>query len=157
MGCLEFCTSENSNLTKLLDGYGKTGVRLTPSCLDCSDDEQISVLIQQIKEADVAWDLFGSIPCDPWSTWQAMNLHIHGEPYAKDLEKRRAESRKILANFIRLTKTIRERGGRVAFEWPRHASGWKLPELQQLIVDLNLYIADCDGCAFGMTDRANHC
>ena len=51
-GCLEFCTSEGSNLTKVLDGYGKTGVRLTPASLDCSDDEQISVLIQQIKEAE---------------------------------------------------------------------------------------------------------
>ena len=81
-----------------------------------------------------------------------MNVHVHGEKYSKDLENRRKVFRKILSNFIRLAKTIKSKGGRIAFEWLRYASGWKLPELQGLISDLELYIADCDGCAFGMTN-----
>ena len=52
----------------------------------------------------------------------------------------------------RVAEAVRKQGGRIAFEWPRHATGWKLPELQQLITDLNLYVCDCDGCAFGLSN-----
>ena len=65
-GCIEFCTSEDSNLYKVVEGYGKQGVQLSPNSLDCSDNEQVDIIIQQVKESSAAWDLFGSIPCDSW-------------------------------------------------------------------------------------------
>jgi hypothetical protein len=79
-----------------------------------------------------------------------MSVHRHGEEYRKKLERKRQESKKIRRNFARVAEAIHEKGGRIAYEWPRHASGWKLPELLKLISDFDLYTVDCDGCAFGM-------
>ena len=80
-----------------------------------------------------------------------MCSHRHGPDYDRKLEERRKESRNKLRNFVRIAKAVTRKGGRVAYEWPRHATGWKLPELQQMIKDLDMYIVDCDGCAFGVT------
>ena len=38
----------------------------------------------------------------------------------------------------------------MSFEWPRHATGWHLSELQRFITKWGLYTADFDGCSFGM-------
>jgi hypothetical protein len=79
-----------------------------------------------------------------------MSIHRHGEEYRRKLERRRRESRKILKNFMRVAEAVSSKGGRIAYEWPRHATGWKLPELLKFIGDFGLYTVDCDGCAFGM-------
>ena len=151
-GCIEFCTSERSTLTTVLEEYGKVGVRLTPEFIDCANDTAIDILVAQLGEPGACYDLFGSIPCDPWSSWQSMCLHTQGPEYAVELERRRHHSRQVFRNFRRVAEAARAHGGRIAFEWPRHATGWKLPEVQQLITDLNLYVCDCDGCAFGLSN-----
>ena len=43
-------------------------------------------------------------------------------------------------------------GGHIAFEWPRGCHGWKIPELIAFIKRHNLFVAEPDGCAFGLTD-----
>ena len=41
---------------------------LTAELLDCSDDEAMDILEEQLSQEGVTWDIFGSIPCNPWST-----------------------------------------------------------------------------------------
>ena len=97
-------------------------------------------------------DLWGSIPCDPWCSWQYVNCAKHGEPYRRKLALSQKKSRKILRNFIRCAEQILAQGGHVAFEWPRGSRGWALPELVKFIRKHNLFVAEPDGCALDMKD-----
>ena len=58
----------------------------------------------------------------------------------------------MLQNFVEIGDAVLAAGGHVSFEWPRHCSGWILPELMYFIHRHNLFVADVDGCACGMTD-----
>ena len=136
--CIEFCTFEDSNLGVVLGEHKLDILRLTTDFYDCSDDKLQSELREQVKQTPGV-DLWGSIPCTAWSTWQHMSLHVQGPEYVETLHKARLLSRKILRNFIKLADIVLENGGRVAFEWPRYATGWHLAELQNFIVKYNLF------------------
>ena len=97
--------------------------------------------------------LWGSLPCTPWSTWQYMAIHIHGDPYARKLNRQKAESLSLLANFVELAREVRKNGGHVSFEWPRHATGWMQPQVMSMITEFQMYEATFDGCRFGLTDK----
>ena len=122
----------------------KMGLRLTTDFLDCANNDLIDMLIDQICVSPVAWDMLGSIPCDPWSTWQSMCIHWHSQAYRDQLQALTKNSKKILHNFIRVAKSVHAAGGRIAYEYP---------ELQRLSQELDLYVADCDGCSFGTTNQ----
>ena len=68
----------------------------------------------------------------------------------KELDAKRAESRRMLMAFIRVAAMIYHMGGEVSFEWPRYAS---LPELIALIEQFALINTLCDGCAFGLLSK----
>jgi hypothetical protein len=59
----------------------------------------------------------------------------------------------MLRHFIRSAEIVINKGGLIAFEWPRHCKGWILKELQNFISKHNLYEALCDGCAFNMKNE----
>ena len=40
--------------------------------------------------------------------------------------------------------------GHIAFEWPKGAKGWLLPELVAFMKRHKLFMAECHGCFFGM-------
>ena len=40
----------------------------------------------------------------------------------------------------------------MCFEWPRGCSGWSIPELVKFIKKYDLFVAEPDGCAFGLKD-----
>ena len=80
-------------------------------------------------------------------------LHKYGAPYARDLEKRRAVSRRMLSRFIYLAEIVLKQGGEVSFEWPRFCTEWQLPELINFIVNWDPYTCAVDGCAFGLKDK----
>ena len=81
-------------------------------------------------------------------------LITQGPAYEKNLAAKRLESRRMLMAFIRVAAMAYHLGGEISFEWPRYASGWSLPELIALIVQFGLIDALCDGCAFGLVNRA---
>ena len=97
-------------------------------------------------------DLWGSLPCDPWSQWQTLNVHQYGQAFADDLEARRQKSRALIKKFCNLARVVARRGGRVSFEWPRFCMGCSDQELQKLIRDLDMVVVDFDGCQVGLTD-----
>jgi len=149
--CIEFCTAENSTLGATAEKYGLNVIRLTEQFGNCADSAFIEQLLEQVK-AKPGVDIWGSIPCTAWSSWQHMCAHIHGPEYRKQLQRARLLSRKILKHFIKVAEVILQNGGRIAFEWPRHATGWHLDELRNFITKWDLKSATFDGCYFGMTN-----
>ena len=55
-----------------------------------------------IIEDNPGCDLWASIPCGPWSTWQYVNLSIHGAEFASHLNDLRRNSQVMFAAFLRL-------------------------------------------------------
>ena len=96
--CVEFCTFEDSSLGVVLGEHKLDVLRLTTDFYDCSDDKLQSELRGQVKQTPGV-DLWGSIPCAAWSTWQHMSFHVQGAEYVETLRKARLLSRKFLWNF----------------------------------------------------------
>ncbi len=139
---------------KVSEKYGLRHVRLHRNFIDLSSEEQCQHLFSQLENEKGAIALWGSIPCTVWSTWQNMAIHKYGKAYKERLEKRRTHSRKMLENFIRAAEIVlSKKHGTVSFEWPRHCSGWELPELTAFIQKHNLTEACMDGCAMGLTNN----
>ena len=84
-----------------------------------------------------------------------MNIATRGPAFQKELDVKRAESRRMLMAFIRVAELIYHMGGEISFEWPRHASGWSLLEMVALIEQFGLMDALCDSCAFGFVSKDN--
>ena len=148
---IEFCTSSDSMMGKVGKDLGVHVIRCSENHLNVESDETIKVL-DGIIETKPGADLWGSLPCGPWTQWQTLNVHLYGDDFADRLAERRKESRRLVKRFCRLARAIARKGGRVTFEWPRHCVGWALQELQKLIRDLNMMIVDFDGCQVGLTD-----
>ena len=99
---IDFCCSENSSLGKANEERSIGHIRLTEKSSDMANLEEIKDLLKVMKLFPGA-DLWGSIPCSPWSRWQDVNLAKGGKGYAKRLKAARKKSLKILRNFIRCT------------------------------------------------------
>lgn len=80
-----------------------------------------------------------------------MDIHLH------KLKRERKRSRKLLANFLHCAERVLSQGGHIAFEWPKTSEGWNLPELVRFISRHNLFIAEPQGCAFGLCDKEGNC
>ena len=126
-------------------------IRLHKEFSDLMCPAIISQLIQ-FAELHPGMSLWGSIPCTPWTTWQFLNIHKHGDSYLKRLETSREESMIMLNHFRLLGKTIISNGGSVSFEWPRFVTGWLRTEVITMMHEFQMYSAVFNGCAVGLTD-----
>ena len=101
------------------------GVQVVCLCsrdIDLSTDREIDQLLDQVQATPGA-SIHCSIECAPWSSWQNMNIATRGPEFQKELDVKRAESRRMLMAFIRVAALIYHMGGEISFEWPRYASG----------------------------------
>ena len=119
-----------------------------------SNDVVVDCLINVAHQFNGA-DLYGSIPCGPWSSWQRLNCQQYGKRFQQKLKKDRKKSLKILRNYIRCAEVIVQNSGHCAFEWPKSAEGWKIPELLHFVKRNRLFVSEPQGCAFGMCDKNN--
>ena len=142
----ELCCSEDSALSKANEERDIDHFRLTEKSSDMANDEEKRDLLKVMKQFPGA-DLWGSIPCGPWSRWQDVNL---AKGYAKRLKAARKKPMKILKNYIRCAEQVLLDGGHVCFEWSRGCSGWSIPELVKFIKKHDLFVAEPGGCAFGL-------
>ena len=94
-----------------------------------------------------------SLPCTDWTQWQYVNCHRYGPEHRKKLATRRLRSRRMLRHALEVGEQVLEQNGVLMFEWPRGATGWKLPELLSFIQKHNLTLVDFDGCSVGLTDE----
>ena len=106
----------------------------------CEPDSRLFAVMMEcggeaVRVHNPGCDLWASIPCGPWSTWQYVNLSLHGAEFASHLNDLRRNSQVMFAAFLRASRAVRRGGGRVAFEWPRHCLGWKQPFMQRFLAD----------------------
>ena len=145
----EFCCSSKSSMGAVNADRGIDHFRLSLDMTDLTDPKDVESLKQLVKQFP-GCTLWGSLPCDPWSRWQSVNIAKYGKPFAKKLKKKRDMSRVLLKHFIEVSEIVLEQGGHIAFEWPKSAEGWVLPELVAFLKRHNLYVAECHGCFFGL-------
>ena len=149
--CFEFCCSKDSTLGEVNMRRGINHFRLSAEVCNMADDTEVNSLIQIMEQFPGA-DIFGSIPCGPWSVWQRINQKQYGKKFRKVLKKQRDVSMKILRNYIRCAEVILKNGGHCAFEWPKGCDGWKIPELMAFCKKHSLFVAEPQGCALGLKD-----
>jgi hypothetical protein len=130
---------------------------LSKDITDLTNPEDVKSL-KKLIEKFPGCDLWGSLPCDPWSKWQSVNVAQYGKAFAKKLKKRQDLSRVLLKYFFEVAELVLSQGGHIAFEWPKGAKGWLLPELVAFMKRHKLYMAECHGCFFGMqSSKADQC
>ena len=149
--CFEFCCSKDSTLGEVNMRRGINHFRLSAEVCNMADDTEVNSLIQIMEQFPGA-DIFGSIPCGPWSVWQRINQKQYGKKFRKVFKKQRDVSMKILRNYIRCAEVILKNGGHCAFEWPKGCDGWKIPELMAFCKKHSLFVAEPQGCALGLKD-----
>ncbi len=148
---IEFCTESDSGIGRIGESYGITVTRCQKDHLNVEDPSTKAHLRQKITELP-GTSMWGSLPCGPWSQWQYLNSHRYGRDFREKLDRAREKSKGLLADFCELAREAYEEGGEINFEWPRHATGWRLEPLANLVRDLDMYIVDFDGCAVGFVD-----
>ena len=146
---IEFACEPDSKLSATMLEQGGDAIRVHKESFDILKNEDMTRLIE-IVDQNPGCDLWGSIPCGPWSTWQYDNLSQYGPEFAVELNEARRTSMVMFAAFLRVAKRVRSKGGRIAFEWPRHCLGWKQPFMRRLLDDPDIKCVDVDGCDFGM-------
>ena len=152
---IEFCTSSDSMIGQVAKEYGIHVVRCTESSLNVEQEGVIKSL-EKIVESKPGCDLWGSLPCGPWSQWQTMNTSRYGTEFSDRLDVQRMRSRLMIKKFHRLAKVVIRNGGRVNFEWPRFCVGWATNEIKRMIKELEMMLIDFDGCRVGVADSQGH-
>ena len=74
-------------------------IRCTEKTLNIEDPKTVKVLLEMVENNPAA-DLLGSLPCDPWTQWQNMNLFRYGKKYAEKLEESRNRSRRMMKKIL---------------------------------------------------------
>ena len=111
----EFACDPYSMLGEVGAACGVQVVRLCSRDIDLSDDKAIDQLFNQVQATPGA-STHCSIECASWSSCQNMNIATRGPAYQKELDAKRAESRRMLMAFIRVAAMIYHVGGEVSFE-----------------------------------------
>ena len=70
-------------------------------------------------------DLYGSIPCAPYSPLQNLNRAVQGPSYDEVLADKRQDTHVLVDHFCQLGEVAVESGGSLSFEWPLMNGGWK--------------------------------
>ena len=148
----EFACSDDSIIGQHASAIGVNCVRLTRSVLDLCDHEHMQQAIGQL-EAQPGADSWASVTCTHHSPIQSLNLHMHGEPYAKKLKKKRAESEVLLQYAIQFLERTLELGGRAAFELPAENQLWNDPQLLAFEERAGLKRVYFNGCALNLKGK----
>ena len=151
----------------LLEGWcapdsalGRTGERCGRRVLrftekeDLGKPETVDAAAREVRK-NPGCHLHGSLPCTPWSAWQSMNLAKASDVAKEKIRKAREKSLEFVVSFKRIAKIALAGGGSVSFEWPRYCSGWKQPEVMNMIEELQLTAVDVDGCSVGVVRKAD--
>ena len=138
---VEFCCSPNSSCCRVAEACSIPYLGLSKDFGDLSDPgviEQILFWFQETANKGESIDLYGSIPCGPYSPLQNLNIAVQGREYLEVLESKRAETEILVDNFCQVGEIALESGGSVSFEWPLRNGGWKQEQITQMILHFNM-------------------
>ncbi|CAE7661277.1 unnamed protein product [Symbiodinium sp. CCMP2592] len=148
----EFCRTPSSNLSVVGESLGLSYVRLAHEHASMLDTNNVNQLLQQLAESEGV-DLWGSLPCLPWSHWNRLNSWRLGPKSRTRLTCKQDESRRLVRVFILAARIVLRNHGRVHFEWPETCAGWQLDELQGFIHEAGLHLCTTNANAFGSTGK----
>ncbi|CAJ1414310.1 unnamed protein product [Effrenium voratum] len=152
---LELCCEEESLLTKTIIQQGGRAGRagLFNSC-DLQKADGLERAKQLVRDHRPSW-IWVSFPCSAES--QIQNLNEITEEGRLKSWKRRARSRRLVSRGLEVLRLHLELGGRIAWEWPRHNGGWRLPMVVKFWQELD-HQGRChdifvDGCQYGIQHK----
>ena len=151
---VEFCCSPNSSCCKVAEQLGINYLGLSEDFGNLLDDqvfEQVEYWFHERAQHQERINLFGSIPCGPFSALQNLNLHIQGERFQGYLQDERGKSLELVRRFHHLSKLAVQSGGSTSFEWPKNCQGWREPTVLNYVMDFNLFASYPTGCGFDLT------
>jgi hypothetical protein len=93
--------------------------------------------------------VLASLPCTGGSPWQTANRR---HPACRRLiRKHKLLFSRLFSRLVEIADDCAFEGGLpLVFEWPRHCTYWKLPEVVKFVNDNDLKFAEFDGCRFGL-------
>ncbi len=145
---LEGCCSEQSLIGNMAKPECKV-VRITEK-EDLTTDFAENMAMKAVKEGAERLLFWVSIPCTGGSPWQ--NINAQRKSGLKRLKKHFALFKRLWKRVARIARSVRDHGGKVAIEWPRGCSYWRMRCVRKLISELQLQPAKVDGCAVGLKD-----
>ena len=148
---IEFACDPHSKLADAVAACGVEVIRVDRTEYDILDHESIRKLDGKMIENP--GDMWGSLPCTPWTTWQFVNLAKLGNEFREKLGAEREISRRMVEEYIRKAEMVIEAGNRVAFEWPRYCTGWRATRMWEYAIARDLWVVDFDVCMVGMKNR----
>ena len=148
---IEFACDPHSKLADAVAACGVEVIRVDRTEYDILDHESMRKLDGKMIENP--GDMWGSLPCTPWTTWQFVNLAKLGNEFREKLGAEREISRRMVEEYIRKAEMVIEAGNRVAFEWPRYCTGWRATRVWEYAIARDLWVVDFDGCMVGMKNR----
>ena len=80
---IEFACDPQSGLSQVVAARGVEIIRVDKTTYDILDTESMRELDAIVDLGDC--DMWGALPCLPWSTWQYVNMAKHGEKYRDKL------------------------------------------------------------------------
>ena len=151
---MELCCEKDSLLCKTWEKSGRKAGRLGlhNGCdLSCEKGTQEAIRLVEKHKPKILWISF---PCGATSPLQHFN-ELTEEDWVKS-QKRKAKSRKLVKNGIRVINVHLCQGGEIVQEWPRYNDAWKFSCVIELWNAL-ASIGRCqdvllDGCMFGLND-----
>ena len=149
LGFIEFCCEPDSAIGQMCDKLGFDILRIDKHA-DALNPETFDICMKFVECHDFV-HAHAAIPCTPWSQIQRLNEAQYGQSFKDRLLSARRQNLLLVAKFLVLTRKIREHNGTSSFEWPRSATGWSRPLVQQLIQENGYTTTFVDGCSTGLT------
>ncbi|CAK9101989.1 unnamed protein product [Durusdinium trenchii] len=149
---MELCCEEDSLITRTWrSSGGKAGrMGLFNHCNLLTDaGTQEAIRLVQLHRPEILWVAF---PCGATSPLQHLNeLTPEGR---KRSQRRKARSRRLIKNGIKVIEAQLNQGGEIVQEWPLHNEAWKFDIVKDLWNALS-GVERCedvllDGCQFGL-------
>ena len=100
---IEFACEADSALSATMFEFGGDAIRVHKDSFDILKGKDVRRLIEIVRK-NPKCDLWSSIPCGPWSTWQHVNLSQYGPEFAAELNDARRQSQIMFAAFIRVSR-----------------------------------------------------
>ena len=149
---LEACCDGDSMLGKVAGEFGCVLNRVTKK-EDLMSDQGFADAGRFAHDHPGA-DLWGSLPCTQWSSWQHINKSKGSrgrrQAFAKKLADDRAFSLELVKRYLVLALIVQRNGGICAFEWPTNCTGWAQEVVQDMLDQLQLQPVSFHGCAAGL-------
>ena len=150
---VEFCCSVNSACCRVSEACSIPYLGLSEEFGDLKDPmviDQVMFWFQETAAKGETIDLYGSIPCAPYSPLQNLNLAVQGVEYEQALAGKRAETEILVDHFCQLSEVALESRGSSSFEWPLRNGGWKQEQITEMIIHFNMYSCYPSGCGMGL-------